>query len=334
MQNEKYLTMTSNIAVIAEYDQGCVKPATFELIAFAKKLPEAKTRPIQVLILGADVENSARKIAEMSGLDVVGYEISAMPGYNGELYNQILAQHFSEAPPRYVCIAHTSSGSDFAPALAIELNGACISGIEDLWISENEVCFGRPVYGGKVIAHIRPPAGTSILTLQPGIFKPDPQNDQKPGSVDIRQVPVSSRWWQSKGIKQMAVDTQGITEAEIVVAAGQGIGEQENLDLINQLAAIFNKSAVAGSRIVCDLDWLAYGCQVGVTGTTVAPRLYMACGISGAIQHVTGMRGSEFIVAINKDPSAAIFQVADICVVEDLTTFIPTLIETYRETRD
>ena len=136
------------------------------------------------------------------------------------------------------------------------------------------------------------------------------------------------------GLKQIAMDTRGVTEADVVVAAGHGIGDRDNLDLINQLASIFAKSAIAGSRIVCDLGWLEYGCQVGVTGATVSPRLYLACGISGAIQHVTGMRGSEFIVALNKDPAAAIFQVADICVVEDLITFIPLLIETYRKTSD
>jgi electron transfer flavoprotein alpha subunit len=326
--------MTNEIAVIAEHADGRVNPVTYELIAFATRLPQAKSLAIQVLILGAEIQSLAQEITDKSGLDVTGFEVPDLPGYNGELYHKILAQHFGSARPRYVCIAHTSRGLDFAPALAIELNGACISGIEDVLKSEEGVCFARPLYGGKIIAHIRPLAETSILTIQPGLFKSDPQSDQKPGTVDIRQVSTTPRWWQSMGVKQIAMDTQGITEAEIVVAAGQGIGDRENLDLMNQLASIFNKSAIAGSRIVCDLEWLAYGCQVGVTGATVSPRLYVACGISGAIQHVTGMRGSEFIVAINKDPSAAIFQVADICVVEDLTTFIPILIETYRKTRD
>jgi len=125
----------------------------------------------------------------------------------------------------------------------------------------------------------------------------------------------------------------GITEAGVIVSAGQGLGDKKNLDLIYQLAALFAKSAVAGSRIVCDLGWLEYRCQVGVTGATVSPQLYIACGISGAVQHVMGMRNSEYIVAINKDPAAAIFQVADICIVEDLTTFIPALIEVYEKTK-
>ncbi len=125
----------------------------------------------------------------------------------------------------------------------------------------------------------------------------------------------------------------GITEAGVIVSAGQGLGDKENVDLMYQLAALFTKSAVAGSRIVCDLGWLEYRCQVGVTGATVSPRLYIACGISGAVQHLVGMRNSEYIVAINKDPAAAIFQIADICIVEDLTTFIPAFIEAYEKTK-
>ena len=251
-------------------------------------------------------------------------------------FDHALSQQTADAAarPRYICMAHTSQGADFAPALAIELKAACIGGIEDILTIKDGVCFSRPVYGGKIIAHIRPLSETSILTIQPGLFKWDKQPDPKPGRIVIRKIATESRWWRSMGLKQVAMDTQGISEAEVVVAAGQGIGDRDNLDLINQLAAIFSKSAVAGSRIVCDLEWLGFGCQVGVTGATVSPQLYIACGVSGAIQHVSGMRGSEFIVAINKDPAASIFQVADICVVEDLITFIPTLIEVYQNRDD
>jgi len=330
------MKMTNAITVIAEHAGGRLKPVTFELIAFAKKLRQSKSPAIQVLILGAEIKSLAQEIAGESGLDVVGFEIPAMPDYNGELYSRILAEYFNADRPLYVCIAHTSRGSDFAPALAMDLKGACISGIEDVLTFEDGVRFARPVYGGKLIAHIRPLADTSVLTIQPGIFKPDIQPDQKsgPGRVVIRKVAAKAHQWRSMGVKQAAGTAKGIAEAEVVVAAGQGIGDKDNLELINQLASIFAKSAIAGSRIVCDLGWLEYGCQVGVTGATVSPQLYLACGISGAIQHISGMRGSDFIVAINKDPAAAIFQVADVCVVEDLRTFLPILIETYQETRD
>ena len=133
----------------------------------------------------------------------------------------------------------------------------------------------------------------------------------------------------SLGIKQAEADTSGISEADVLISAGMGIGDEENLEFIYALADLFPKSAVAGSRIVCDQGWLEYKCQVGVTGATVSPGLYIACGISGAVQHVSGMRGSGFIVAINTDPAAAIFHTADVCIVEDLKTFIPAFMEEY-----
>lgn len=326
--------MANNIAVIAEHAGGRLLPVTFELIAFASRLQQAKSSAIQVLIVGAEIQRLAQEIADKSGLDVAGFEIPAMPDYNGELYNRVLAEYFLADRPLYVCIAHTSLGSDFGPALAMDLKGACICGIEDVLTFDDGVCFARPVYGGKLSALIRPLTAASVLTIQPGIFKPDQQSAQQSGRVVIRKVAAKARHRRSMGVKPMAIASKGIAEAEVVVAAGQGIGDRDNLDLINQLAAIFAKSAIAGSRIVCDLGWLEYSCQVGVTGATVSPQLYLACGISGAIQHISGMRGSDFIVAINKDPAAAIFQVADICVVADLRSFIPTLIETYQDTRD
>jgi electron transfer flavoprotein alpha subunit len=115
--------------------------------------------------------------------------------------------------------------------------------------------------------------------------------------------------------------------ADVIVSAGRGIGNEENLALIRQLAGLFSKSAIGCSRTVCDRGWLGYQHQIGLTGKTVSPKLYIACGISGAIQHVTGMSGSKYVVAVNKDPGAAIFQVADVGIVEDLTIFIPLVID-------
>ena len=185
------------------------------------------------------------------------------------------------------------------------------------------------------MVHLRPASPTSIITIQPGFHKAAPRARSAKGDVTLLAISAKTRLSRSLGVKQADSDTAGIGEANVIVAAGKGIGENENLEMINQLAALFTKSAVAGSRIVCDMGWLGYQCQVGVTGTTVSPKLYIACGISGAVQHVMGMQSSEFIVAINKDPSAAIFQVADICIVEDLTAFIPEFIRTFNEaTRD
>jgi electron transfer flavoprotein alpha subunit len=326
--------MRNDIVVIAEQGDGKLKPVTYELIAFARKLQQLTLQTIRVLILGAGVLNPAEEIAEQSSLDATAFEIPDMPIYNGELYSRVLTEHLRANRPAYVCVAHTSQGQDLAPVLAVELNSACISGVVDVLPSEEGVGFARPLYGGKILAAIRPVSETAVLAVQPGIFKFVQPAGKKAGRVAIRQLSTGLQSSRSLGIKPSATDTTGIREADIIVAAGQGIGAQDNLDLIHQLASLFAKSAVAGSRIVCDLGWLEYRCQVGVTGATVAPRLYIACGISGAIQHLTGMRGSEFIVAINKDPAAAIFQAADICIVEDLTTFIPKFIAACLESRE
>jgi len=323
--------MRDEIVVIAEHADGKVKPVTYELVGFARKLQQLTSRPIGVLILGADVLKLAEEIAERSGLNVTAFKVPELPGYHAELYSRILTEHLRAIRPAYVCVAHTSQGQDLAPALAVELNAACVSGIEDILPSEEGLCFARPLYGGKIRAGIRPVCETAVLAVQPGIFKFDPSASLKAGRVDIHVRAAAPHKSRSLGIKPSSPDTAGITEADIIVAAGQGIGDKENLDLLHQLASLFAKSAVAGSRIACDLGWLPYRCQVGVTGATVAPRLYIACGISGAIQHLTGMRGSEFIVAINKDPAAAIFQVADVCIVEDLATFIPKFIAACQE---
>jgi electron transfer flavoprotein alpha subunit len=325
--------MRDGIVVIAEHGDGKLKPVTYELIAFAGKLQQLTSHSIRVLILGADILSLAEVIAGQSSLDVTAFAIPDLPDYNGELYSGILAEHLRAHRPAFVCVAHSSQGQDFAPVLAAELDGACIGGVEDILPFEEGVGFARPLYGGKITASIRPVSETAVLTVQPGIFKFIPPTDAKAGRVDDRSQSAAAQRSRSLGIKKSAPDTAGVTEADVVVAAGQGIGHKDNLDLIRQLASQFAKSAVAGSRIVCDRGWLEYRCQIGVTGATVSPRLYIACGISGAVQHLTGMRGSEFIVAINKDPAAAIFQVADICIIEDVTTFIPKFIASCRESR-
>ena len=322
--------MEETIIVIAEHFTGRIKPITYELIAFAKKLGQKRPLKITVVILGDNVVDLARKLADVGGLEVMAVQIPGLAEYNGEICRTVLVKLLSEFPATYVCIAHTSQGLDFAPTLAVELNAACITAVEEIIEIGGRICFARPMFGGKITAHVYPTTATAVLTIQPGIFKIEEQDIPSDGSVKIQSIRYQPQRSRSLGVNATDADTAGITEADVIVAAGQGIGEKDNLDLIHQLAALFTKSAVAGSRLVCDRSWLEYRCQVGVTGTTVSPRLYIACGISGAIQHISGMRNSEFIIAINKDPSAAIFQVADVCIVEDLTSFIPTLIEAHK----
>jgi electron transfer flavoprotein alpha subunit len=325
--------MKQTIVVIVEHFAGQIKPVTHELISCAKRLQQNKASVIRAVILDADPAALAREMADTWGLGVTAVRVPGLTSYNGEIYKSVLADLLREFEAAYVCTAHSSQGMDFVPALSVELNAACITGVEDILEVENRTCFARSIFGAKAVVHVRPESDISILTIQPGMFRPHKPDKPVCGSVTIRSFKCESLKTRSTGIKQAEADMTGITEADVVVSTGQGLGDKENLDLIYQLAALFTKSAVAGSRIVCDLGWLEYRCQVGVTGATVSPQLYIACGISGAVQHVMGMRNSEYIVAINKDPAAAIFQVADICVVEDLTTFIPAFIEVHEKTK-
>jgi len=324
--------MGNDIVIVAEHADSQIRPVTYELLAFAKKLQRAtRSISIRVILLADEVKGLASEIADHAGLDVIAVEIPEMANYNGELYTHLLADLLADLHPSFVCIAHTSQGSDYAPALAVKLDAACITAVGEVIEHQGDICFARPLYSGKILARLKPMSETSILTIQPGIFKADGYARGTKGSVTIRSASAKNRQSRSLGIKQADADTAGIGEAKVIVAAGRGVGEKENLEIIHQLAALFSKSAVAGSRIVCDMGWLEYQRQVGVTGTTVSPQLYIACGISGAVQHIMGMRNSEFIVAINKDPSAAIFQTADICIVEDLVDFIPAFIRVCNE---
>ncbi|UCF92028.1 MAG: electron transfer flavoprotein subunit alpha/FixB family protein [Desulfobacterales bacterium] len=325
--------MEQTIVVVAEHFEGRLQPVTYELLAWAAVLQRARPAAMKVVILGDAIEALATEIAQTGGVDVIGLQVADLPGYNGEIYRNLLPEVLADLRPAYVCIAHTSQGLDFAPALAVALNAACITGVEDIRDKDGRIGFVRPVYGGKIAAHVRPTAATSILTFQLGIFKSTPRANRLKGTVDIKFMAYRPQHSHSMGLKAAPADTAGITAADTIIAAGNGIGKKDNLALIYQLAALFPKAAVAGSRLVCDRGWLEYNRQVGVTGATVAPKLYLACGISGAVQHVAGMREAGFVVAINSDPAAPIHQIADICVVEDLTTFIPLLIEEYKKSR-
>ncbi|MGD8290781.1 MAG: electron transfer flavoprotein subunit alpha/FixB family protein [Desulfobacterales bacterium] len=323
--------MKPTIVVIVEHLNGEINPVSHELVGFAQKLQQISAAGIRAIIVDNDPATLAREVAERWGLDVTAVQVPGLTAYNSEIYQSVLTELLGEFEAAWVCSAHSSQGMDFAAALSVKLKAACVTGVEEILEDQGRICFAKSIFGAKAVAYIRSEENISILTIQPGIFKSPKSGVSESGKITLRSLECNANRTHSLGIKRAEADTTGITEADIIVSAGQGIGDKENVDLLHRLAGLFAKSSVAGSRIVCDLGWLEYRCQVGVTGATVSPRLYMACGISGAFQHVVGMRNSECIVAINNDPAAAIFQIADICIVEDLTTFIPAFIETYEK---
>jgi electron transfer flavoprotein alpha subunit len=318
--------MPPEIVVVAETSAGALAPVTLELCALARRLAAARPAPVRLIVLDEDPEELAALAARRCGAAVTAASVPGLSTFNGDRVLRALAAILADARPLYVIAAHSAKGLDFAPGLAARLAAGCITGVEALQIEGGRPAFIRSVYGGKFVARVAPTAETTVLTVQPGCFRPEPAGAREPGRVErIRVAPPESR---SRTLAVLAPEpaADGIEEADVVVAAGRGIGAPERLALIGRLAALFPRSAVAGSRIACDLGWLEYRRQVGVTGRTVAPRLYIACGISGAVQHLAGMRGSGFVVAINRDPAAPIFREADVGVVDDLAEFIPLMI--------
>ncbi len=331
--------MEETLYLIAEQTAGQIQAVTYELVSFARKLRqrEGGALTIAVLLPGREVKESAAELARITGLPVIAVEGEDLEPYNAEAHTAALLHVMEKRRPRYVCLAHTSRGGDLAPALAVRLDGACITAVEELAEGDDGTVFVRAAFRGKFTLGIAPERFPAVVTVLPGAFaRSTGSSDTEPartaaGTVEVVSLQTDPRRTKTIGVLAAEGESVNLAEADVIVSAGNGIGAEENLALVRRLAGIFPKSAVGGSRIVCDQGWLPYAHQVGVTGKTVSPKLYIACGISGAIQHLSGMRGSQCIVAVNTDPGAAIFQVADYGVVEDVTAFIPVVLATWEE---
>ncbi|MBA4397820.1 MAG: hypothetical protein C0394_10645 [Syntrophus sp. (in: bacteria)] len=339
--------MNDEILVIAEMSEGRVLPVTYELIAFARALAGEESAAVRIMAPGRNVEAVARDLAQETSMDVVALEGDALEPYNAEAWMAALAPRIAARKPLYICIPHTSRGCDFAPGLSVRLGAACITAVEDFRRQDGLMSFSRSICNGKIRMHVAPQTDMTVLCVLPGVFKAATEYQGKPdhsplpamkqeghfqdsgAGVHVEVLKSHDRPQKTRALGMIPAAAQDLdlALADVIVSAGRGIGAEENLEWIRRLAGLFSKSAVGCSRAVCDLGWLDHKHQVGLTGRSVAPKLYIACGVSGAVQHIAGMRGSRLVIAINTDPRAAIFQVADAGIVEDLNIFIPLLIE-------
>ncbi len=323
--------MHTHIAVITETGPTGIRPVTYEILACAEQIAEQTNGTISLYVLADDPAPAMEQICSHTGHPVVGIAADSLSAYNAESYRAVLSRVLSEIEPAYVVVAHTARGIDFAPALAAVLNGTCITGVEKMETTAAGPVFARSIVNGKKTARLRPDARPAVITVSPAMFPPKSLQQAAGTNPRTKHVPYPPGQIRPLGIKPAPADTDSLDAADVIVAAGNGIGDEANLTLVHRLASHFPKSAVAGSRPVCDKQWLPYNRQVGVTGAVVRPRLYIACGISGASQHVAGMREAGFIAAINRDPNAAIFNTADICIVEDISVFLPILSDRIRQ---
>ena len=313
------------ILVIAEQREGTLNRATWEVIAAAQQLDG----PIKVAVAGAHVDTVA---TELSAADVDEVLIVAHPAlerYTPDGFVQALEQVIQREQPALVLCPHTYQTRDFAPKLAARLDRAILTDCVGFKRLGAQLAFVRPMFQGKLHADVAASgAAPHFVTFQIGAFRQDSATRRDTPaptrtvslSIDaatIRQQPEAP----FKEAKQ-AVD---LTQAERIVAVGRGIKGAEHLELVRRLAKALN-AEVAASRPICDAGWLPMDRQIGSSGQTVAPKLYLALGISGAIQHLVGMKGARTIVAVNKDADAPIFEVADYGIVGDLFEVVPALI--------
>lgn len=317
--------------VIAEQENGQLMNVTFELLGAAKELcAKLEEKCCAVLVTAAAGELPQQLIA--AGADVVYVvEDAKYADYDTELYTDAICQLSKKYDPASIMFGATDDGRDLAPRVAARLHTGLCADCTALDVTDDKlVAWTRPALGGNICATIicdvnRPQMGT----VCPKVFKPAELDNTRTGEV-IAFTPEAGAVSRVELVKKEALSSENavkIDEADMIAAGGRGFGSKENFDVLEQLAALFENSAVAGTRAAIDEGWLTHSQQVGQSGKSVTPHIYFACGISGAIQHLSGMKDSDIIIAINKDAEAPIFTVAHYGIVGDVNVILPKLIE-------
>ncbi len=313
------------ILVLVEHRKGEIRDITFEMLARGRGLARSRGARLVALLLGQGVSKMAESFAARA--DVVEVAESAMLAqFNSEAYQEVLSRRIQAGRPLLVLMGHTSYGLDLAPALAAKLGLPLITDAAGVDLEDGSVVALRPVYGGKAIARVRAKGTPALVTVQPGSFAPSSQAAASGEVIRLEAAPSEPLRKQFLRFVEAPAEDVDITQCDILVSVGRGIGDAENLPVVEELAAALG-GVVSCSRPVVDKKWLPKSRQVGISGKTVQPKLYLAVGISGAFQHLVGMKGAKTVVAINKDPNAPIFRVADYCVVGDLFQVVPALKE-------
>lgn len=309
-------------------------PASIEALAAAQDLGQRLGAPVVAALLEAGASGLAQTLAGYKLDRVCHATHPALANYSPDTWVQALVQVITRVQPRLVLLPHTYQVRDFAPQLATRMGAGLISDCTGFHMDGSQPVFFRPMFQGKWSAEVEFAPGDGqapgFVTLQIGAFRAD-QAAAAAQPVPIEVIPVTpepSRL-DAGEIFQEAKQAVDLSQAAIIVSVGRGIKEPKNLELVRELASALG-GELAASRPICDAGWLPMDRQIGSSGQTVAPKLYLAVGISGAIQHLVGMKGARTVVAINKDPEAPIFEVADYGIVGNLFEVVPALIAALR----
>ncbi|MGA7838676.1 MAG: electron transfer flavoprotein subunit alpha/FixB family protein [Ignavibacteriaceae bacterium] len=313
--------MANKILAVLEQREGKLKKSAFEAAATSAKLAKELNLEAEAVVVGGDVEN-INDIAKYGLQKVTHFKNNDLTNYSSSAYTNVVADFANEISAEYVVFVDTAFGKDLAPRVAVKLNAGCLIDCIQLDVDGGSLKAIRPIYAGKALMEMKPKSEKKVITLRPNVFKAEATGE---GSANVETKDVDSPDLSTRVTEfKKSEGKMDVAEADIIVSGGRGLKAPENFKLVEDLADVLG-AAVGASRAAVDAGWRPHREQVGQTGKTVTPSLYIACGISGAIQHLAGMSSSKYIVAINKDKDAPIFGIADYGITGDVFEVLPAL---------
>ena len=312
------------LLVFAEQRDGKLRRAALEAVSEARRLRDAQAgTSVAAVVVGSGISGLVDELASYGADQIHVFEDPALALYATEPYARALASVATQLQPSALLVPFTAMGKDLAPRVAAKLGAGLVSDCVSLAFKDGRLVARRPAYAGKVLATVAWKAGVPMATLRPNVFAIGTPDASRKAAVERGTVDTAARA-RATAVRAGAPGKLELSEAQIVVSGGRGLKGPENFALVEALAAAFG-AAVGASRAIVDAGWVDHHLQVGQTGKTVSPTLYIACGISGAIQHLAGMSSSKIIVAINKDADAPIFKIANYGLLGDVFEILPKL---------
>ncbi|AOP16221.1 electron transfer flavoprotein subunit alpha/FixB family protein [Bacillus licheniformis] len=320
--------MSKKVIVLGEFRDGSLRNVTFEAIAAGKTVAEGGE--VIGVLFGESVSSHAAELIHYGADRVLIAENPLLKNYTSDGYVQALLPIIERENPDVIIFGHTSMGKDLSPKLSARMGTGLISDAVDVEVAGGNIVFTRPIYSGKAFERIISEDETIFATIRPNNIAPLDKDETRTGAVESIEADIRDIRTVIKDIVKKTSEGVDLSEAKIIVAGGRGVKSEEGFKPLQELADVLG-GAVGASRGACDADYCDYSLQIGQTGKVVTPDLYIACGISGAIQHLAGMSNSKIIVAINKDPEADIFKIADYGIVGDLFEIVPLLTEEFKK---
>jgi electron transfer flavoprotein alpha subunit len=319
--------MSQGILVFIEHRAGVLNKTSLEAIAAAQSLASQLQQPVSAILLGSDVSALAQEIAGYDLAKVLSANNAKLSQYTPDGYSDAMERMIRQLDPQLVVMPHTYLVRDYAPKLAARFGKSLISDCIRAQVTGTSITLTRRIFLGKIDSDVVSDGVAPVfVTFQSGAYRPDQAQKGSGAAIEATEVEVGEIRMAPEEPFQEVKQAVDLSKAEIIVAIGRGIKGKENIALAEKLAEVLGAD-IAASRPICDAEWLPIDRQIGSSGQTVAPKLYIALGISGAIQHLVGMKNSGTIVAINKDPEAPIFDIADYGIVGDLFEAVPILTE-------